>query len=246
MLSSPKNTGYQSRNQHSQYLPNSSVGAPRPTPKNALHPKNIATHCTIQIYLNQQWQTLANIECLQPEHGDQAETIAAYELNYAIDYYERTDAAALSHAWPVGVNNLRSPSWPPFLVDLLPQGFGRRELLHHLNLAASTEANADWSLLLAGAANPIGHLRVLEAAEMLKNRAPAQHLDGFSRTDIVTRSEDFLEKIARYGLFITGSTGVQGEWPKLLLTEADDGRYYLDHALPDSAARRHWLVKTAR
>ena len=45
---------------------------------------------------------------------------------------------------------------------------------------------------------------------------------------------------------MSGSSGLQGEWPKLLLTEAKDGLFYLDHSLPDSEAKQHWLVKFGR
>lgn len=46
--------------------------------------------------------------------------------------------------------------WPVFLIDLLPQGFGRRELLHRLDFPETAEERSDWPLLLAGAGNSIG------------------------------------------------------------------------------------------
>lgn len=39
---------------------------------------------------------------------------------------------------------------------------------------------------------------------------------------------------------------MQGEWPKLLLTQAKDNLFYLDHTLPDKEAQQHWLVKFSR
>lgn len=41
-------------------------------------------------------------------------------------------------------------------MDLLPQGYGRRELLRQLGLTERAETHADWALLMAGAGNPIG------------------------------------------------------------------------------------------
>lgn len=45
---------------------------------------------------------------------------------------------------------------------------------------------------------------------------------------------------------MAGSSGVQGEWPKLLFTRADDGLLYLDHTLPDTRAVAHYIVKFGR
>ncbi|MDE2421358.1 MAG: HipA domain-containing protein [Gammaproteobacteria bacterium] len=205
------------------------------------------TYCTIQVFQNQQWQSIATVECQQPiEQGWQTASSAAYLLEYAVDHLDQRNAAALSWACPVTLDTIQNRTWPPFLMDLLPQGFGRQELLKHLGLTIHAEASGDWPLLLAGAGNPIGHLRVLEASEWLKAQSQGTQIQGFTQQDIIERSEYFLENLALYGAFITGSSGVQGEWPKLLLTEAKDGLFYLDHALPDHEAHKHWLVKFYR
>jgi DNA-binding XRE family transcriptional regulator len=47
-------------------------------------------------------------------------------------------------------------------------------------------------------------------------------------------------------LFVAGSSGVQGEWPKILLTRARDGLLYLDHSLPDAEAVEHFVVGFGR
>jgi len=201
--------------------------------------------CTIQMFVEQQWQTIATVECFEPQHGWEAGTYTGYETDYALEYLDRDDAAALSWALPVSMLPIRYDTWPPFLIDLLPQGFGRQELLKHLGLRSNTQSEGDWPLLRAGAGNPIGHLRVLEAVHTLEN-IPSHIRMGFTRDAIITRSDDFLETLAPYGLFLTGSSGVQGVWPKLLLTEAQDGLFYLDHTLPDQSAKKHWLVKFSR
>lgn len=95
--------------------------------------------------------------------------------------------------------------------------------------------------MLAGAGNPIGNLRIKEAA--IRSHQHSAHATGFRYSDVTNRHEDFVEYLADQGLFVAGSSGVQGEWPKILLTEADDGLLYLDHTLPDVRARHHWLVK---
>jgi serine/threonine-protein kinase HipA len=103
---------------------------------------------------------------------------------------------------------------------------------------------ADWPLLLAGAGNPIGHLRVREAAEWLGRNAGATR--GFADDEVAERGDAFAEYLASHGLFVAGSSGVQGEWPKVLLTRADDGLLYLDHTLPDARAVAHYIVKFGR
>ncbi len=127
---------------------------------------------------------------------------------------------------------------------MLPQGFGRRELLRRLDLPERSEEPSDWPLLLCGAGNSIGNLRVKEAAQWLEQRRGPRH--GFTDAEVAQRADEFAEYLAAHGLFLAGSSGVQGEWPKLLLTRADDGLLYLDHSLPDERAREHFIVKFGR
>lgn len=124
----------------------------------------------------------------------------------------------------------RGATWPPFLVDLLPQGYGRQELLRQLGMPETAAASADWRLLLAGAGNPIGNLRVKEAADRLAGHA-AHDRRGFTAAEVIERGEAFNEHLARHGLFVAGSSGVQGEWPKILLAENRDGLYCLDSVI---------------
>ncbi|MEC7119900.1 MAG: type II toxin-antitoxin system HipA family toxin [Pseudomonadota bacterium] len=206
----------------------------------------MSTHCTIELWHSGQWQAIATVQPQSASNtGWQTPCLTAYTLEHAIDYLDRRDAAALSAALPVQLNHLNTTTWPAFLVDLLPQGFGRRELLKQLNHSEHAEREADWPLLLAGAGHPIGHLRVREAADWLQQHADIPQ-QGFTRDEIASRSEQFMEKLAQYGLFVAGSSGVQGEWPKLLMTQAEDGLYYLDHSLPDHRAWQHWLIKFSR
>lgn len=95
-----------------------------------------------------------------------------------------------------------------------------------------------------GAGHPIGHLRVKEAAEWLAQQ-PGPTL-GFTDAQVAERGHEFSEYLASHGLFVAGSSGVQGEWPKVLLTRAEDGLLYLDHSLPDERARQHYIVKFGR
>ena len=203
--------------------------------------------CTLQIFQDFEWQDCCLIEVLSSaKTGWRAETRTSYLFEYAISNMDATDGHAISFNIPVSVRNHLTPTWPSFLMDLLPQGYGRKELLRQLDYSENAEEEADWSLLKAGASNPIGNLRVKEASEWIKLHYPKVEPYGFSLTEIIERKENFIESLASYGLFIAGSSGVQGEWPKLLLTQGKDGLYYLDHTLQDKDASKHWLVKFSR
>ena len=137
---------------------------------------------------------------------------------------------------------------PSFLYDLVPQGQGRKFLLSALNLPDSDEMVMP--LLIAGAFNPIGCLRLdtamlFFADEARKNPDP-QLGQGVSLDDITQRSDEFLNHIALHAMLATGTTGVQGVAPKFLLTTDRHGRWFADMALPDELAHAHWLVKLPR
>jgi serine/threonine-protein kinase HipA len=178
------------------------------------------------------------------EEGWRATTYSGYAVEWAFKHPGATDARATCVRWPVGLEPLEVQHWPVFLIDMLPQGFGRQELLRRIGQSPSAGVAADWRLLLAGAGNPIGNLRVKEAAQWLTaNAGPRQ---GFTDDEVAQRGDEFSEYLASHGLFVAGSSGVQGEWPKILLTRGDDGLLYLDHTLPDERAVEHYIVKFGR
>jgi serine/threonine-protein kinase HipA len=135
---------------------------------------------TFERFTGGQWIKVGGTKLLgDPGAGIGAPSATAYLIDYAVDHLDRRDAAALSAALPVSLDEHRLPRWPAFLVDLLPQGFGRAELLRRLELPAETGREADWQLLLAGAGNPIGHLRVGEAYAWLQERAGGRRRVGW-------------------------------------------------------------------
>lgn len=201
--------------------------------------------CTIQLFLDSQWHDVAGVLLLSPyEAGWQAHTYTGYAVEWAVDWVGRRDSHALCSQFPVGIQPWKLEHWPVFLLDLLPQGYGRGELLRQLDLPETAQASADWALLTAGAGNPIGNLRVKEAAQWLLARTEVSR--GFTEDEIAARSDDFTNYLSLHGLFVAGSSGVQGEWPKILLTRSKDGLLYLDHALPDADVAEHYIVKFGR
>ncbi|OIN93724.1 MAG: phosphatidylinositol kinase [Comamonadaceae bacterium CG1_02_60_18] len=201
--------------------------------------------CTIQLFCNGIWHDVATVALWGAEgDGWQARTYCGYAVDWAVNFPGARDAHALSCQFAVGLEPLSLTHWPVFLIDMLPQGFGREEILRRINLPVTAAEGVDWRLLQAGAGNPIGNLRVKEAAEWLSHNTGA--VRGFTDDEVASRGEDFTEFLAGHGLFVAGSSGVQGEWPKLLLTRAQDGLLYLDHTLADAQAAEHYIVKFGR
>lgn len=202
-------------------------------------------NCTVQLHINGAWHDVAGVSRFGPqEDGWKAKTSSGYAVDWAVEHAGANDAHGLCASWPVGFEPLEEPHWPVFLIDMLPQGFGRQELLRRIGVPPAAGLGADWRLLLAGAGNAIGDLRVKEAADWLAGNASP--LYGFTDDEVAQRGDVFSEHLASHGLFIAGSSGVQGEWPKILLTRADDGLLYLDHTLPDDRATVHFIVKFGR
>jgi serine/threonine-protein kinase HipA len=202
----------------------------------------------IQAWLHGQWHDAASLRQRPAASGQGmlGPVQLAYETTYALEYFGRADAAALSCNHPVGIEGYRTDRWPAFLVDCLPQGYGRQELLRQLGLPPGVAQSGDWTLLAHGAGNPIGNLRIAQAHAWLAQRSQAVPSPGFTRAEVAKRGERFAEHLAANGLFVAGSSGVQGEWPKILLSEDGAGMLHLDHQLPDAMARKHYIVKFAR
>ena len=204
------------------------------------------TACTLQIFVDAIWQDAAVLDLTgEVDLGVAAATYLVYLPDYAIRYWKCNDAAALSVNVPVDLESYAQDRWPAFLADLLPQGYGRVELLKQLKRDDAAGPAADWALLCAGAGNPIGNLRIKEAHAWSMARS-GNKMRGFSIEEVAARAGDFNEYLAQHGLFLAGSSGVQGEWPKILLTQAHDGLFYLDHTLPDADAQAHYIVKFGR
>ena len=99
----------------------------------------------LEIHLDGAWRAAASVRVLgAAERGWEARTDVGYSADYAFDNEGRTDAAALSVNLPVSLESIRGETWPPFLADLLPQGFGRQELLRQLGMPETSAASADW------------------------------------------------------------------------------------------------------
>lgn len=137
---------------------------------------------------------------------------------------------------------------PPFIYDLVPQGQGRKFLLGKLGLTDSE--SMVMPLVMAGAFNPIGNLRLRSALEFYEEQVmlnPSENaLGGLTLEDICSRSHPFTEHISLHSMLAAGTTGVQGVAPKFLLAKDADGLWHADLSLADDKALSHWLVKLPR
>ncbi|KAA0676753.1 type II toxin-antitoxin system HipA family toxin [Azospirillum brasilense] len=214
---------------------------------------------TLQIHHGGQWHTAAALVVKAPEKGIASSCTLDYDTDYFVEIAaegglgngETRDWRALSVRVPLDMTFRSLARWPAFLLDLLPQGHARRRLTAKLGFTDPDAPGADLPLLLQGAGNPIGNLRILEAAEAEREAVAADEADvgpcpGVTMDDILGRSDLFLRVAERFALAASGSSGVQGEWPKILMTQATDGLWYPDSLVPDEHARSHVIVKMIR
>lgn len=199
--------------------------------------------CTIEIFDRGQWQPCCIVETENPSAGSLSPSV----LTYLPDYVENGSLPVSIH-FPVRKDPYHLSHWPSFLLDMVPRGEGREYLLYECHIPE--EIATDWKLMLVGAINPIGNLRIAEANVFYRNflskKAPLWVNRGFTIKEILERSENFVEYLEEHGMLSAGTTSVQGKTPKFLMTQDKNGLWYADAALPDARAARHFLVKLSR
>jgi len=197
----------------------------------------------IQIYRNDQWHTAAVFEP-DPQtldKGVEGGCRLEYDHDYAIENIAQA-SAELIPGLPVGFELHRYQHWPPFLVDLLPAGAGRRAWLKRMQIE-NDGPQVEWHLLTKGAGHPPGSLRIAEA---VSPPPPDQFKIGFPRKDIIEQREDFIEYAEERGAYVAGASSVQGEAPKYMLVEDTNGMFHAEGALSDDRIKQFWLVKFPR
>ncbi len=196
--------------------------------------------CTVEIFFDGCWRKAGFFEPdeNQLDLGVSGSGRFDYDIDYAVQYIAQS-YCQVGVRYPVNFELYRETSWPMFLLDLLPSGAGRRVWIKRLGLVDNE--GADWHLLLNGAGNPPGNLRIQEASRRLLVDHP-----GFTKGDVVDRYEDFIEYAETNGALVAGATDVQGEAPKFLMNRDRRGRWHADGALPDSEIEKFWLIKFPR
>ena len=211
---------------------------------------------TLEIYRGGAWLPAAVLTPADERSGYGGACRLEYLIDYAVEYAGAgtSAAAGLSCRYPVDFQQHRLKHWPPFVLDLLPNGYGRRQWLKQLSELDGPAA--DWPLLLRGTAFPPGNIRVAEAVaaknpDMLAPTAsgdtiPMKDHPGFAQADVIARDEAFVEYAFQQGIYAAGASDVQGLAPKLLLTRDHQNAWHAEGALADKDVQSHWLVKRPR
>ena len=211
---------------------------------------------TLEIYRGGAWQPAAVLTPADEQAGLGGACHFEYLLGYAVDHAgpDTATAAGLSCRFPADFQQYRLDHWPPFVLDLLPSGYGRQQWLEQLKLQDGPAA--DWPLLLRGTAYPPGNLRVTEAVAakdpstlvptVSGDVVPMKDHPGFDRADVIAREEAFVEYAFQHGIYAAGASDVQGAAPKLLLARDHHGNWHAEGRLADTDVESHWLVKRPR
>ncbi|NYZ17925.1 type II toxin-antitoxin system HipA family toxin [Azospirillum sp. RWY-5-1] len=209
---------------------------------------------TLQIHHAGAWRDAATVAFLEPERGIAGATRVAYEDGHVFDHAPEAladgppvvDRRALSVRLPVDFTVHRLEGWPAFLLDLMPQGHARLRLAQALGLPPDGPAT-ELPLLLRAGGSPIGNLRIREAWEEERRRLAGVDCPPLTDADLADQSDRFREVVDRFALLASGSSGVQGEWPKALMTRrASDGRWYPAPFVEGDDAAEHVIVKLLR
>uniref|UniRef100_E6QTD5 Putative HipA-like n=1 Tax=mine drainage metagenome TaxID=410659 RepID=E6QTD5_9ZZZZ len=135
---------------------------------------------------------------------------------------------------------------PPFLLDMVPQGNGRRYLTQRLGLTDSDDLVMP--LIQHGSFNPVGRLRldtaVAYANSVREDDASLQR--GFTLDEIVGRKDAFIENLSRHGMLGAGTTGLQGASAKFMLVKNNEGLWFIDSFIHEPDIASHWLLKLPR
>ncbi|OMH33859.1 type II toxin-antitoxin system HipA family toxin [Motiliproteus sp. MSK22-1] len=211
---------------------------------------------TIEVYYKGQWLIAATLSSRQPELGYKGESELEYMVDFVTSHLDDPErlAAGLSCSLPVSFELHESTTWPSFMLDILPNGYGRDHWLKRLELSDSSQA--DWPLLLNGAAFPPGNIRIREADATRDPQIQVPDEDGkvvslqdhpgFDMKTVVSRQEHFIEYAFQNGAHTSGASDVQGAAPKFMLVKDSEGRFHAEGALPDDQVVSSWLVKFAR
>lgn len=206
-----------------------------------------------EIYHDHRWNLAGSVDVRDPAAGFLGETVLSYELDYwlsnaaveARDGRVVNDYRAASVADPVDLENHYRKTWPPFLLDLLPSGRARARLGGALEIDPNARSS-DLPLLLRAGGSPVGNVRIKGAANQEAARLASVERLGVTRQEMFQRSDRFIEIVDHFAIIASGSSGLQGEWPKVAMTQAKDGLYYPDPLVADDEAIDHVIVKLLR
>jgi serine/threonine-protein kinase HipA len=208
---------------------------------------------TVQTFFDGEWHDAAVVTLPRPEAGHKGPSTTAYDLGYFAEYGSIPlsegkpvrDLRAYSVAAPIDVADRSIATWPAFVLDLVPQGRQAERIAKFLDLPPGAPAT-EIHLLRRSAGSPVGNTRIKEAHEDEVKRAGRMPRIGVTMDDVLKRSDAFIEVADRFSMLASGSNGLQGDWPKVALTQSKDGLWYPNPMVEDGDARAHVIVKLLR
>ncbi|TDT43176.1 serine/threonine-protein kinase HipA [Halospina denitrificans] len=214
---------------------------------------------TLQAFWGGVWHDAGVLSFPEPGQGLLSKEVGfAYNAGYvlaAYDHRESGDGEALSFSderafsmdLPATISgDYRGHTVTCALRDIIPQGAGRRVLLRALGYDMTAEQSADIELLENGCIAPVGNLRIREAFERFSYRLEQTPIRGYTTQEISNRADPLIEQARELNIAIGGTTGVGGDAPKVMVSEADDGLYYIEGTCDERRVVRHWIIKFAR
>lgn len=205
---------------------------------------------TAQIHFDGGWHDAATVEIKDQARG----IMGPSELDYHLDYWIEMvagegddipviDRMSVSVQFPVVIDPRSLDRWPAWLLDLMPQGIARTMIAHDLNMRADDPA-VEIELLKRAGGSPVGNIRIREAWEAEQDRLSGLNCPPLTDQDIQSANDRFLDVVDQFALLASGSSGVQGEWPKALMTRSKrDGFWYPDPFVETQDGAEHVIVK---
>jgi len=203
---------------------------------------------SVQMHVSGEWNNVAVLTISDTSAGWAGASRLDYETSWTLkvdpDFSEKMRGwHAVSVRNPPSLMPYHLKTWPPFLLDMLPQGHAREVLTDLLQLKKNDPAS-EIALLLRTAGDPIGNIRIRQAWEAEQERIDAVKIPPGISLEAMLRREDTFREFARdFAPLASGSSGVQGAWPKLLMTRNTVGEWLPSPLVPDAEATDHCMIK---
>jgi serine/threonine-protein kinase HipA len=208
---------------------------------------------TIQIFFNGEWHDAAIVALERAQAGYTSPAKVSYDISYFVEFGAEpfSDGTpvrglqAYSVAAPIDLEDRSTDTWPPFLLDFLPQGRQAKRIAEFLKIPPDAPSS-QIELLKRSAGSPVGNLRVKEAHVLETERVRELGRIGVTMEAILARDPTFLEVADHFSMLASGSNGLQGDWPKVAMTQSKDGLWYPNSMVEDADARAFVIAKLLR
>jgi serine/threonine-protein kinase HipA len=208
---------------------------------------------TIQIFFDGEWHDAALVQLDHAERGYTSPSRVGYEIQYFVDFGAEPLAdgkpvrglQAYSVAAPIDLIDRSADTWPAFLLDFIPQGRQAKRIAEFLKIPPDAPSS-QIELLKRSAGSPVGNLRIKEAYTLEAERVRELGRVGVTMEAILARDPTFLEVADHFSMLASGSNGLQGDWPKVAMTQSKDGLWYPNSMVDDGDARAFVIAKLLR